>query len=155
MSGRISSLLISGCAASAAAVLGLSFAGQASAQSYYDQPRYDQRDYDTDAPNVGEVIVTPDYRNDRSYNGIPTERVYASRVVHFGDLDLRTRWGVHVLHSRIVRAATDACNQLDNEYPMGLLPIDSNDANCKAHAIRRAMAEAPIGDTVDADYNGY
>ena len=55
----------------------------------------------------------------------------------------------------MVRAATDACNQLDNQYPMGLLPIDSNDGDCKARAIRHAMADAPIGEAVDTDYRGY
>jgi UrcA family protein len=155
MFGRISSHLMSGCAVSAAAALGLSFAGQAAAQTYNDRPAYDQPGYEADAPSVGEVVVTPDYRSARTWNGIPTERIYASRVVHFGDLDLSTRWGVHELHARVVRAATEACNQLDNQYPMGLLPIDSNDGDCKARAIRHAMADAPIGEAVDADYNGY
>jgi UrcA family protein len=154
MFGRISRLLLSGCAASATAALGLSFAAQAGAQTYYDRPAYDQPNYDADAPNVSEVVVTPSYRNERSENGIPTERVYASRVVHFGDLDLSTRWGVHELHARVVRAASDACNQLDNQYPRGLIPLDSNDTDCRARAIRHAMADAPIGDAADADYNG-
>jgi UrcA family protein len=155
MFGRNSGRLLSGCAVSAAAALGLSFAGQAVAQSYSDQPAYDRPGYEADAPSVSEVVVTPSYRNDRSENGIPTERVYASRVVRFGDLDLSTRWGVHELHARVVRAATDACNQLDSQYPMGLVPIDSNDTDCKARAIRHAMADAPIGDAVDTDYHGY
>jgi len=155
MFGRTSNLLLNGCAAATAAVLGLGFVGHATAQPYYDRPGYDQRDYDADAPSVGEVTVTPDYRSERTWNGIPTERVYASRVVRFDDLDLSTRWGVHELHARVVRAAADACDQLDREYPMGLLPIDSDDGNCKARAVRRAMADAPIGEAVDADYNGY
>jgi UrcA family protein len=157
MFGKISSLLTSGVAATAAAALGLSFAGHAGAQPYYDEPNYDQRDsadYDT-APSVGEIVVTPNYRNQRSENGIPTQRVYASRVVHFDDLDLSTRWGVHELHARVVRAATDACDQLDSLYPQGLYPIDSNDGDCKARAVRHAMADAPIGEAVDTDYRGY
>src|ERR1700735_2130783 len=98
MFGKISNLLLSGCSVAAAATLGLSFAGHASAQTYYDQPTYDQRD-------------SADYDNAPTENGIPPERVYASRIVHFDDLDLSTRWGVHELHSRVVRAATDACNE--------------------------------------------
>jgi hypothetical protein len=62
---------------------------------------------------------------------------------------------VQELHARVVRAATDACNQLDNQWPQGLSPIDSNDGDCKARAIRNAMAEAPIGQDVDTDYTGY
>ncbi len=151
---RISRVLMSGAASSVAA-LGLSFAGHAAAQPYYDQPSYDQRDYDDDSSTVGEIVVTPDYRYGRSENGIPTERVYARRVVNFEDLDLSTRWGVHELHSRIVRAATDACNELDTLYPSGLYPVDSSDGDCRARAIRHAWAQAPIGEDVDADYNGY
>jgi UrcA family protein len=154
MFGKISSLLLSGCAATAAATLGLSFASQAAAQPYYDEPAYDQpapaSDYGTDtAAEVGGITVTPDYGRERDVNGIPTERVYASRVVPISDLDLSTGWGVHVLHDRVARAAGDACRQLDNEWPQGLSPIDSNDGNCKTRAIRHAMAEAPI------TYSGY
>jgi hypothetical protein len=99
MIGKISSLLLSGCAASAAAALGLSFASQAAAQPY-DQPAYDQpapyaSDYATDtSAEVGGIVVTPSYRPDRDSNGIPTERVYASRVVPIDDLDLSSDWGV-------------------------------------------------------------
>jgi UrcA family protein len=152
MIGKISSLLLSGCAASAVAALGLSFASQAGAQPYYDQPVYDQpapyaSDYATDtAAEVGGVVVTPSYRPDRDENGIPTERVYASRVVPIDDLDLSTDWGVRELHSRVAHAATDACQQLDNQWPQGLNPINSNDGDCRARAIRHAMAEAPITD---------
>ena len=178
MLGKISSLLLSASAACCVGALGLSFAAPANAQSYNDQPTYDQQptydeqpapyadqepstpyasDYATDtAAEVGGIVVTPGYRRDDTYNGIPTERVYASRVVHIGDLDLSTGWGVHELHARVVRAATDACNELDNLYPQGLYPIDSSDGDCKARAIRHAMADAPIGDPVDGYYdNGY
>ena len=155
MFGRTSRLILNGCAAASAAVLGLGFVSLATAQPYSEQPSYGQRDYDADAPSVGEVVVTPDYRSNRSENGIPTERIYAQRVVHFGDLDLNTDWGARELHARIVRAATDACNQLDSEYPMGLVPLDSSDGDCKARAVRHAMADAPIGDAVDTDYHGY
>jgi UrcA family protein len=146
MFGRISSLLLSGCAASAAAALGLGFASHAAAQPYYDEPGpYAASDYGEDAAyEVGGIVVTPSYRPDRTYNGIPTQRVYASRVVPVDDLDLSTGWGVHELHSRVVRAATDACDQLDQQWTMGLYPIEGNDADCKARAVRHAMADAPI-----------
>jgi UrcA family protein len=150
---RISSLLLSGCAATAAAALGLSFALQASAQPYYDQPAPASDYASDDAAEVGGVVVTPSYGPDRTVDGIPTERVYASRVVPFDDLDLSTGWGVRELHYRVARAATDACDQLDRQWPQGLYPIDSNDGNCRARAIRHAMAEAPI---TYPDYdNGY
>jgi UrcA family protein len=149
MIGKISSLLLSGCTAAAAAALGLSFAPQASAQPYYDDPSYQSApsayDYNRDtAAEVGGIVVTPDYRDSGSVNGIPTRRVYASRVVPIDDLDLSTRWGVEALHSRVAHAATSACDQLDNMWPQGLYPIDSNDGDCRARAIRHAMADAPI-----------
>jgi UrcA family protein len=161
MFGRISSLLLSGCAAVSAAAIGLSFAPVANAQPYGDQPQpyaeqpapYAASDYASDtSATVGEIIVTPGYRPDRDENGIPTERVYASRVVPIDDLDLSTDWGVSELHSRVAHAANDACEQLDNQWPQGLNPIDSNDGDCKARAIRHAMAEAPI---TDPNYDGY
>jgi UrcA family protein len=154
MSGRMTSLLLSGCAAALAAVVGLSVAPHASAQPYDEPGAYAAPDYGQDASaEVGGVVVTPSYRPDQDFNGIPTGRVYASRVVPIDDLDLSTRWGVHELHSRVVRAASDACNQLDQQWPQGLYPIDSNDGSCKARAIRHAMADAPI--TYDGYDDGY
>jgi UrcA family protein len=152
---RVSSLLLSGCVATAAAALGLGSVQQASAQPYYDQPPPYASGYASDdAAEVGGIVVSPDYRPDRTFNGIPTQRVYASRVVPIDDLDLSTGWGVRELHYRVVRAATDACDQLDRQWPLGLYPIDSNDGDCKARAIRHAMAQAPITYR-DYDYNGY
>ncbi|HXQ13586.1 MAG TPA: UrcA family protein [Caulobacteraceae bacterium] len=141
---KISRLLLSGCAATAAAALG--FAAPATAQPYDDEPgAYAAQDYGRDtSAEVGGITVTPSYRPDQTFNGIPTERVYASRVAPIDDLDLSTRWGVRELHARVVRAASDACNQLDEQWPQGLYPIDSSDGNCKARAIRHAMRDAPI-----------
>jgi len=153
MIGKIPSLLPSGCTAAAAAALSLTFAPQASAQPYYDSPPPSASDYGYDtAAEVGGVVVTPDYRYGRTENGIPTQRVYASRVVPIDDLDLSTRWGVHVLHSRVARAATDACDQLDNMWTQGLYPVDGSDGDCRARAIRHAMADAPI---TYPDYDDY
>ena len=150
MFGRFSTLLLAGCAATAAAAIGLGCAPQANAQPYDDQGAYSAPDYGRDtSAEVGGVTVTPEYRPDRTYDGIPTQRVYASRVVPIDDLDLSTRWGVRELHSRVVHAASDACNQLDQQWPQGLYPIDSSDGNCKARAIRHAMRDAPI------IYDGY
>ena len=204
MIGRISSLLLSGCAVASLAAMGLSFAPAASAQSYNDQssgnqsapysdqagqpaPNADQPTADSDqssqptpdvdqsgqpapyadqpppsaasdyasddAAEVGGIVVTPSYRPDSDENGIPTERVYASRVVDFSDLDLTTPWGVHELHNRVYNAASSACDQLDNEYPLGLAPIDSNDGDCKARAVAHAMDDAPVSYPLNSDYD--
>ena len=73
-----------------------------------------------------------------------------SRVVHYGDLDLSSAYGVRRLHDRIERAAVDACQDMDNTP--GLYVMDS-DVDCIGGAVDRAMAEAPIPE--NAAYQGY
>ena len=148
MFGRISSLLMAGCAA--AAVVGLG-APLASAQPYADDSgAYAAPDYGQDTSAVvGGITVTPGYHRGETYDGIPTERVYAAEVVPIYDLDLSTRWGVHELHTRVAHAASNVCRRLDEEWPQGLYPIDSSDGDCRARAIRHAMDDAPI------TYDGY
>ena len=159
MLGRISSLLIAGCAATAAALVGLSCAPQANAQPYSDDSgAYAAPDYGQDtSATVGGFTVTPNYREGEAENGIPTQRVYASQVVPIDDLDLSTRWGVHELRARVAHAASNVCRRLDEQWPQGLYPVDSNDGDCKARAIRHAMADAPITYDGDDSYydNGY
>lgn len=71
----------------------------------------------------------------RSEIGAPIEEVHASRIVYFNDLNLDTRWGAHVLRTRIERAADQACDQLDQNYP-----IDAGDSPpCRQTAIDNAM----------------
>jgi len=149
MFGKLAVTLLTGTLATAAAALSLGVATSSNAQPYYGEPGY----YDEPA-QAGEIIVRPERWPGRTYNGIPTERVYASRVVDVSDLDLNTPWGAHVLYRRVERAAADACDELNMQWTHGLYPIDQ-DADCKARAVRHAMRAAPIGAAVDADYYGY
>ena len=109
--------------------------------------------YDDSAPTVGEVIIVAPrhHRAERDpATGAPIERVYASRRVRYDDLDLTTDWGVHTLHARVVRAAETACNFLDRRYDT----LDQDDRSCVDDAVRDAMSQAPIGESVDAAYEG-
>jgi UrcA family protein len=101
-------------------------------------------DYEADtSATVGGLTVYASPRQERSANGAPIELVRVSRIVQIGDLDLSTADGVRELHSRVERAAYDACSQLDS-MP-GMIPQDS-DSDCQHDAVARAMDNAPLGD---------
>jgi UrcA family protein len=109
--------------------------------------------YTDPGTTVGEVVVVAPYRHRSERDpatGAPIERVSASRVVHYSDLDLTTDWGVHQLHFRILRAAQDACDSLDRHYQV----MEPGDRECVSNAVRDAMHQAPIGYASDADYEG-
>ena len=104
-------------------------------------------------PTVGEVIIVAPYRHRRETDpatGAPIERISASRRVRYDDLDLNSDWGVNELRHRVVRAAHDACDSLDRHYDV----LDADDGACVADAVRDAMHQAPIGEGVDAAYEG-
>lgn len=105
-------------------------------------PAQAQPSYDTERPSdVGDIVVRAPRNLDRSpTTGAPYERVSASRVVRYDDLDLRTDRGVNRLKARITRAANSACDELDNTYP-GSAP---DDPPCVRTAVRNAMHRIPI-----------
>lgn len=146
MSRKLSNVILGASTACAVAALGLA-AAPAQAQPYYDQ--YDQPAYSDNGATVGGLVVTAPRHYERTYSGLPIERLTAARVVNISDLDLSTGWGVHELHARVVRAAADACDQLDSAWTMGFYPVNGNDADCQARAVDHAMRAAPIG------YTGY
>jgi UrcA family protein len=86
------------------------------------------------------TVYAPRHQERDPYTGAPIEVTTASRAVYYGDLDLSAAWGVHTLHARVVRAAVQVCDELDNTP--GLLPEDSDD--CIQPAVRHAMDQAPI-----------
>ena len=121
-----------------AAAFGLAASGQA--QPYYDEPTYDQA-YDA----TGDVVVhAPRYRQEHTFSGAPIVWARTSRVVDYSDLDLSTDWGVRRLHSRVERAAVDACNALDDLRVRGLYSMEGANADCINRAVDDAMARAPI-----------
>ena len=129
-------ILVTG-AACATMTLGVSSIGLA-------QPNYDN-DYAADqAPAVGEITVRPTFRHERTDNGAEIVVARATRVVDISDLDLSTAWGQHVMYRRVTHAAADACDDLDNDWVMGLYPTaDESSADCVHRAVDRAMQAAP------------
>jgi UrcA family protein len=133
----------------AAAAAGLALAAPglpAQAQDYgHDYGRYDNSAQSVDPGN--DVTVTAQPREERDpATGAPYERVYASRVVSYADLDLNARWGVRELRARVVRAARDACDELDNS---GIAINAPDDPPCVSTAVQRAMYQVPVADYFD------
>ncbi len=85
-----------------------------------------------------EVLIEGPSRHEHGQLGGPIERVSLSRAVRYDDLNLRTRWGVRKLRSRIVYTAHSLCRQLDKLYPL------STDYNppCYTAAVENAMYQA-------------
>lgn len=119
---------------SAAACLGLGAAGAVHAQSYDGSPGYygDSDSVTVFAPRH-HFRRLPD-RDDAT--GAPIETISASRVVYFNDLDLSSPIGQDRLRARLIRAAGDACTELDNDPGV---TQDITDGECVSHAVRRAL----------------
>jgi UrcA family protein len=125
------------------ACVGLAAACGLAVGGAYAQP-YDtvgpSGDYAYTSPGIT-VYATPDYS--RTWNGVPIVVARASRVVNTNDLDLTTPVGQYVLRDRVERAASDACNELDDAWIMGLYPLPGeSDADCYAGAVSDAMGRA-------------
>jgi UrcA family protein len=138
------------CAAVAAG-LALAAPGlRAQAQDYgRDNGGYDNgQQYDDN----GGVTVTAEPRARREYRdpytGAPYERVTASRVVRYADLNLHSRRGVRELKARVERAAEDACDELENSNTISA----PDDPPCVPTAVRRAMYRVPIPDYFSDEY---
>lgn len=117
----------------AVAALGLAVAAPAAAQPGYGH-------YDNDPDTMSGVTVTaPRHQERDTATGAPIEWVSTSRVVRYGDLDLRRPWGVRELHARIARAARSACDALDDAYPI----TAPDSPPCVRNAIRQAMYDLP------------
>jgi UrcA family protein len=137
----------------AAAAAGLALAAPglpAHAQDYGHDYGNDYGRYDTGpqyADQDGDVTVQARPREERDpATGAPYERVYASRVVSYADLNLNSRWGVRELHARLVSAARDACDELENDPMLVTAP---DDPPCVSTAVRRAMYQVPVPDYFD------
>ena len=101
---------------------------------------YDRASYDRDSSD--EIIIRARPRGRSSTTGAPIERVTTSRVVDYRDLDVDSPWGARELHQRIHRAAYDACEQLDDQYPIGEPDVDG----CVSEAVRNAEHDVPRHD---------
>jgi UrcA family protein len=109
-----------------AAACGLALAGVPAMAQDYDSPY-----------SMGEVVVHPSYGRSPT-TGAEIDTVRTTRVVYTRDLDLDSGWGQHALKVRIQRAARDACDYLDERYP--ITAQDSPD--CFTRAVRDGMLQA-------------
>jgi UrcA family protein len=131
--------------ATAAAGLALAAPGlPAQAKDYgYDNGQY------ADEDSGVTVTAEPRLREYRDpYTGAPYERVTASRVVSYADLDLNSRWGVRELKARVQRAAEDACDELENSNTISA----PDDPPCVPTAVGRAMYRVPMPDYFRHEY---
>ena len=110
-------------------------------QDRYDDGSYAQANYDDDT--VEGITVRP-HRTERSAIGAPIETITASRLVRYGDLDLNSDYDAHILKARIERAASSACDELNNRADV----LDSDSDDCYRDAVRDARHQV-------ADNTGY
>lgn len=85
------------------------------------------------------VTVTAPRHVGRSAIGADIDLVSASRTVRYDDLDVDTGYGAHLLKARIERAARDACDQLDRDYPDA---ADGDGHDCYSDAVRDGLHDA-------------
>jgi UrcA family protein len=105
------------------------------------QGDYDQYANSSLDETAGVTVYAPRYMDRDAASGAPIERVSTSRVVEYGDLDINTDWGSRILHRRIVRAAREACDQLDTQYPL----TSQDSPPCVQTAVRNAMYDVRYG----------
>ena len=133
----------------AAAAAGLALAAPglpAQAQDYGHDYGYGHAydSYQTGPDDDITVTALPRAERDPATGGY-YDRVTTSRVVSYADLDLNSRWGVHELRARVVRAARDASDELDNSIAINA----PDDPPCVSTAVHRAMYQVPIADYFD------
>lgn len=98
--------------------------------------------YRNSSENI-EVIAPPRRPHEQSVIGARTGHFRVSEEVPYGDLDLRTREGAHILKARIQMAARRECDRLnDSAYPDFQYPHTTDSPPCFSTAVRRAMYEA-------------
>lgn len=102
-------------------------AGTASAQPGY---------YNSDE----DIVVTGPQRHrvGRSAIGAPIDEYIAQSVVQISDLNLRTASGRRELNYRMMAAARDACDQIDEEIGLNAT-AEPSDSECRSIAVRRAQ----------------
>jgi UrcA family protein len=125
----------------AAAAAGLALAAPGLPAQAQDYGGYDNGSQYVDEDSGVTVTAEPRLREYRDpYTGAPYERVTASRVVSYADLNLNSRWGVRELKARVQRAAEDACYELENSNTISA----PDDPPCVPTAVRRALYRVPM-----------
>lgn len=83
------------------------------------------------------TVLAPRVREsrERSASGFPIQTLTAQSVVYIDDLDLRTETGRSELSNRVNLAAKEACDWIDQVYPLA----QPSDADCQRDAVKRAQ----------------
>lgn len=92
------------------------------------------------AEEVVTVTAPRPHEAKRSAIGAEIVNVSLSRDVRYDDLDLRTDRGARELRSRVRRAASVLCRQLDAEY----LVTEDDATPCASAALDDAMHQADV-----------
>jgi UrcA family protein len=102
-------------------------------------PAYAQLDAQSDET----ITVRPPYVVTKSTSGAPRERTTTytiSRVVPYGDLDLKSDAGVQNLEGRVRDAANGVCGEIDRRYPDQVYaPVEGGD--CANNAVAQAAPQ--------------
>ena len=100
--------------------------------------------YAQPAPGEQETItVRPPYVVTKTTEGGIKDKQTSytiSRVVDYGDLDLKTDSGVSSLNGRVQEAASGVCREMDMRYPDKMFAPAEN-GNCASNAIARAQPQ--------------
>lgn len=70
----------------------------------------------------------------------PTASYTLSRVVDYGDLDLKTEAGVGSLNGRVQEAASGVCHEMDNRYPDKVY-APAMKGDCATNAVAQARPQ--------------
>ena len=83
------------------------------------------------------VVVPRPRQTDRTYTGVPIETLTAQSIVYIDDLDLATPAGKSELENRVKTAAKNACDWLDELYPLA----EPDTAQCVSEAVKTAKPQ--------------
>ena len=119
----------------------------ASAAPYAQAQAYGpyNNDYEQYGTETGAVVTVHAPRRqlrDR-FSHAPIDIVRETRPVYYGDLDLRSRWGVHELRERVIRTAERLCTDIADT------PGNTDEDNpneCIRVAVLDALDRTPISD---------
>ena len=94
--------------------------------------------YDRDGSVEGVTVYAPRHYATQPTTGRTVRMDQVSMTVPLGDLDLSTHEGARIAKARIVQAAKDVCQEVDDAYPGDSEPR----GGCYARAVREALAHA-------------
>ena len=74
--------------------------------------------------------------------GAAIQTITTQSMVYVDDLDLRTKAARDILDARIAAAAKEACDWLNEVYPLEATSVPATQGECRANAVKSAQAQA-------------